>query len=116
MSTLNDLVRSRTDLSEVDLDGLHVLLGEWQILADLSFADLLLWLPTRGGSGFVVAAQLRPTTGPTVLPEDLVGHEAEREDLPLVTVAVGEGDFVAAAQCPRWAPPSTRSPCAGPAA
>jgi two-component sensor histidine kinase len=96
VSTLNDLVRSRTDISEVDLDGLHVLLGEWQILADLSFADLLLWLPTRGGSGFVVAAQLRPTTGPTVLPEDLVGHEAGREELATVAAATSGGGFLAA--------------------
>jgi len=96
VSTLNELVRSRTDLSEVDLDGLHVLLGEWQILADLSFADLLLWLPTRGGSGYVVAAQLRPTTGPTVLPDDQVGREADRHDLLLVNAAVSEGDFVSA--------------------
>lgn len=96
VSTLNDFVRSRTDLSEADLDGLHVLLGEWQILADLSFADLLLWLPTRGGSGFVAAAQLRPTTGPTVLPDDQVGREADRHELVMVAAAVTEGDFVAA--------------------
>ena len=66
--TLNDVVRSRTDLTETDLEGLHALLGEWQILADLSFADLVLWVPGRGGSGFIAVAQVRPTTGPTSPP------------------------------------------------
>jgi len=39
---LADLVRRHTDLGERELDWLHLLVGEWQLLADLSFADLLL--------------------------------------------------------------------------
>ncbi len=74
MSTLADLVRSRTGLDEQDVDWLHRLVGEWQLLADLSFADLVLRVRTDQGSWLTVA-HMRPTTGPTTWPEDLVGTE-----------------------------------------
>ncbi|HEY8479689.1 MAG TPA: histidine kinase N-terminal domain-containing protein, partial [Spirillospora sp.] len=45
MPTLSDLVRDHTDLTEADLEWLHALVSDWQLLADLSFADLLLWVP-----------------------------------------------------------------------
>ncbi len=92
MPALNDLVRTRTDLTDIDLDGLHVLLSEWQILADLSFADLILWVATRGG--FLAVAQVRPTTGPTVVPEDVVGEEVSRDDFQVLTQAVEQGQIV----------------------
>ena len=52
MASLRDLAQSRTDLSGEDADWLHLLLADWQLLADLSFADLLLWLPLRHRGGF----------------------------------------------------------------
>ncbi|MGA9748656.1 MAG: histidine kinase N-terminal domain-containing protein, partial [Nocardioides sp.] len=73
MPSLNELVRAHTDLSEEDVAWLHLLLADWQIIADLSFADLVLWLPDRTGSGFWAGAQMRPTTGPTAYVDDLVG-------------------------------------------
>ena len=74
MSTLGDLLQERTPLRGGDIDWLHLLVAEWQLLADLSFADLLLWVPTTpAADDFVVAAQMRPTTGPTVHEHDLVG-------------------------------------------
>ena len=51
MSTLAELVRARTGLAEADVDWLHRLLGEWQLVADLSFADLVLRVRTPEGSG-----------------------------------------------------------------
>ena len=48
-------------------------MADWQIIADLSFADLVLWLPDREGEGFWAAAQMRPTTGPTAYVDDIVG-------------------------------------------
>ena len=74
MSTLADLVRARTGLEEVDVDWLHRLVGEWQLVADLSFADLLLRVRT-GEGGWLTVAHMRPTTGPTTWPDDLVGTE-----------------------------------------
>jgi two-component sensor histidine kinase len=79
--TLGDLVRERTALDAAALDHLHRLVADWQLLADLSFADLVLWVPLRDGGGFVAVAQMRPTTGPTVHLDDKVG--AVVDALPL---------------------------------
>jgi len=76
--SLHDIAQSRAELAEGDLEWLHLLLADWQLLADLSFADLVLWLPVRAGQGFVAAAQMRPTTGPTALHQDMVGTEVAR--------------------------------------
>ena len=73
MPSLNDLARAHTDLDDEDLAWLHLLLADWQIIADLSFADLVLWLPDREGMGFWAGAQMRPTTGPTAFVDDVVG-------------------------------------------
>ena len=67
MATLTDLARRLTPLTDADVDWLHALVSDWQLLADLSFADLVLWAPLRDGSGWVALAQMRPTTGPTAL-------------------------------------------------
>jgi two-component system, sensor histidine kinase PdtaS len=94
-----DLVQQRTALDAADLDWLHGLVGEWQLLADLSFADLLLWVPTAAqadpvAAEFLAVAQLRPTTGPTSYPEDRVGEVSRpSDDLPLA-VAWREGRIV----------------------
>ena len=65
--------RAHTDLDEADVAWLQLLQADWQIIADLSFADLVLWLRDRDGTGFWAAAQMRPTTGPTAYVDDVVG-------------------------------------------
>ena len=72
MSTLADLLRARTSLDDEDVDWLHRLAAEWQLVSDLSFADLVLWVPL-GDAGWLAVAHMRPTTGPTVHPGDVVG-------------------------------------------
>ncbi len=74
MSTLAELVRSRTGLDEADVAWLHRLVGEWQLIADLSFADLVLRVRTTEGTWLAVAL-VRPVTGPTTYPLDVVGAE-----------------------------------------
>ena len=76
MPTLNDLARRHTALTSADIDWLHALVSDWQLLADLSFADLVLWAPLQDSSGWVVLAQMRPTTGPTTFHDDAVGSFA----------------------------------------
>jgi len=71
--SLIELVRSHTDLDEDDVAWLQLLMADWQIIADLSFADLVLWLPDQRGNGFWAGAQMRPTTGPTAYVDDIVG-------------------------------------------
>jgi two-component sensor histidine kinase len=88
--TLKDLAERHTGLRAEDLAWLHLLLADWQLLADLSFADLVLWLPTREGDAFVAVAQMRPTTGPTVYHADLVGEIVPRGRRPQLDMALEE--------------------------
>ena len=87
---LNDLAQARTDLSGEDVDWLHLLLADWQLMSDLSFADLVLWLPVSGGGAFVAAAHVRPSTGPTAHHDDMVGTEAPRGRRPQLDTAYDE--------------------------
>lgn len=63
---------SSTPLSEQDIDWLHLLLADWQVLADLAAADLVLWLPADDGR-FIAAAHCRPATSTTVHVDDIIG-------------------------------------------
>lgn len=84
-----ELARLNTGLDDDELDHLHRLVASWQVLADLSFSDLLLLVPVVGESGrrFLTLAQVRPTTGQTVYPDDMVGRVVEEADRPLVARA-----------------------------
>jgi two-component system, sensor histidine kinase PdtaS len=88
--TLTDLTRSHTSLDGADLEWLHSLVSDWLLLADLSFADLILWAPARDDGGWLAVAQMRPTTGPTSLPDDVVGTFAGAEDRRLLDLVSAE--------------------------
>jgi len=88
---LVDLVRRHTTLADDDLDWLRLLVGEWQLLADLSFADLLLWVRTADSPGFVLVAQIRPVTAQTAYVVDLVGQVIADGKRVLVDRAWREG-------------------------
>ncbi len=45
VSTLSDLLAEHTRLSGAAADHLQLVVAEWQLLSDLSFADFLLWVP-----------------------------------------------------------------------
>jgi len=87
--TLTDLARSHTALTDADIEWLHSLVADWQLLADLSFADLILWAPLQDG-GWMALAQMRPTTGPTSLHDDVVGSLAGPAERPLLDIARNE--------------------------
>ncbi|MCW2873804.1 MAG: two-component system sensor kinase [Streptomyces oryziradicis] len=99
--SMNDLVRQHTALDESDLEWLHLLVSEWQLLSDLSFADLVLWVPTRDGMRYVSVAQMRPNTGPTSYQDDMVGHLVPRGRRPLLDAAIDEGRIVREGD-PEW--------------
>jgi two-component system, sensor histidine kinase PdtaS len=90
MSTLGDLLAEHTVLPGNAVDHLHAVVGEWQLLADLSFADYLMWV-RRDDGVLVCVAQVRPNTAPTVLLADAVGTLAGADELPLVTAAFNSG-------------------------
>ena len=90
MSTLGDLLAEHTVLPGAAVDHLHAVVGEWQLLADLSFADYLMWV-RRDDDKLVCVAQVRPNTAPTVLLADAVGTLNDGGDMPVVTVAFKSG-------------------------
>ncbi len=93
MSTLSSLLARYTDLPGAAVDHLQRVVGEWQLLADLSFADVLLWVDAAP-SGIVCVAQCRPTTASTVIPEDAVGTLVSDNEHPYVRKAFETGEIV----------------------
>lgn len=100
VSILSDLLAEQTTLDPEDVDHLQRLVGEWQLLADLSFADLLLWAPASDGDVLCVA-QVRPTTGPTSYQDDRVGRRQPIEASFELSVALKEGRICREAD-PDW--------------
>lgn len=91
MLSLAEIAARHTELGEPDLAHLRALRADWQLLADLSFSDLVLWLPTWSGSGWVAGGQIRPTTGPTVFADDVIGAFQPRGRRPLLDTALRQG-------------------------
>ena len=90
MSTLGELLAEHTVLPGSAVDHLHAVVGEWQLVADLSFADYLMWV-RRDDGDLVCVAQCRPNTAPTVLIKDAVATVVAGGELPFVTSAFTSG-------------------------
>jgi len=45
VSTLSELLAEHTELPGGTVEHLQRVVAEWQLLADMSFADFLLWIP-----------------------------------------------------------------------
>jgi len=89
MATLSELITNNSSLNLDEQEHLTDLVAEWRLLADLSFADLVLWLPIRKDDkswpqGYVCIAQIRPTTAATVFSNDLIGSKIEWGERPLI--------------------------------
>ncbi|MGV0791602.1 sensor histidine kinase [Mycolicibacterium sp. XJ1819] len=93
MSTLGDLLAEHTELPGSAVDHLHAVVSEWQLLADLSFADYLMWV-RRDDTALVCVAQVRPNTASTVLLSDAVGTIIDADAMPVVTDAFNSGQIV----------------------
>jgi two-component system, sensor histidine kinase PdtaS len=98
MSALTDTLAARTSLTDDQVDHIARLVGEWQLLSDLAFADLLLWVPValaanEAGSepAFLCVAQCRPTTGPTAYQHDQVGVLLRGQRAAPLRIAYSEG-------------------------
>ena len=96
MATLADRIRRVSDLSRPEAEHLRLLCSSWQVLADLSFSDLLLYVGTRKVSSsreetFQVCAQLRPFTSQTLYSNDMVGSRVTQPEQPIVERAFREG-------------------------
>ncbi|MCA1692771.1 MAG: sensor histidine kinase [Actinobacteria bacterium] len=97
MATLLELARL-TNLDGPSADHLQRLVATWGFLADLCFADLLLFVPTaesgETGEEFMVVGQIRPTTSQTLYREDQVGHVVTPDERPDVARAWHLGQII----------------------
>lgn len=75
--TMSNLLERHGTDDPVDAEWLHLLVGDWQVISDLAFADLVLWLPT-GDDDYVAIAHCRPSTAATVHHEDIIGGRSPK--------------------------------------
>ena len=96
MASLAELLRAHSSLDAASQGHLQRLVASWGPLADLCFADLLLFLPVEedGESKFMVVGQVRPTTNQTVYRQDFVGEVVDEVDRPLVARSIQSGEVV----------------------
>ncbi|MBW3573726.1 MAG: sensor histidine kinase [Actinobacteria bacterium] len=99
MTGLAGVTRSLAGIDGPALAHLHRLVASWGPLADLCFADLLLFVPLddeapEGGDRFVVVGHVRPTTNQTVYRDDVVGAVYDATERPLVAECLGSGTIV----------------------
>src|SRR5438128_3520830 len=96
MASLAELLRSTTTLDSHRQIHLQRLVASWGPLADLCFADLLLFVPIAADEHrtFVVVGQVRPTTNQTVYRQDFVGEVVDEVDRPLVARCARSGEIV----------------------
>lgn len=86
-------------LTDAQASRLAELISEWQLLADLSFADLVLWVPRRRDvqswpEGHTAVAHIRPMTAATVLTQDVVGEVIAWGSRPHIDHALSTGEIV----------------------
>ena len=108
MASLAEFARVHTGLDAAEIDHLQRLIASWGLLADLCFADLLLFAaadgdaavgePTTDGSAvparLVVLGQMRPLTNQTLYRSDLVGTVVSADDRPLVGRSLALGEII----------------------
>jgi two-component sensor histidine kinase len=99
MFPFENLLGSRTTITLDQADRLRELVANWQLLADLSFADLILWVPIRKDikmwpSGHIAIAHIRPTTAATVFTNDVIGDEIAWGIRTNIDEALSHGEIV----------------------
>jgi two-component sensor histidine kinase len=99
MASIEDYVQGRSSLSPEQVHRLRELVADWQLLSDLSFADLILWVPLRKDfkswpTGYVAVAHIRPTTAATLFPHDVIGEEISHGSRPHIDQALSGAEIV----------------------
>lgn len=100
MATLSAHVRRHARLSEADIAWLEWLATDWQLLADLDCADVVLWTPLPDGR-YVAALQSRPSSAPTLFYRDLIGQHLREQWITEVERALRERRTVQSSE-PDW--------------
>jgi two-component sensor histidine kinase len=99
MASIEEYVQGRSSLSAEQVHRLRELVADWQLLSDLSFADLILWVPLRKDfkswpTGYVAVAHIRPTTAATLFPHDVIGEEISHGARPHIDQALSGAEIV----------------------
>ena len=99
MASIEDYVQGRSSLTAEQVHRLRELVADWQLLSDLSFADLILWVPLRKDmkswpTGYVAVAHIRPTTAATLFPHDVIGEEISHGSRPHIDQALSGAEIV----------------------
>ncbi|MGI6879377.1 sensor histidine kinase [Microbacterium sp. gxy059] len=74
MSTLSDLLTAQGQVGETDIEWLHRVHADGQLLADLASADIVIWGMTADDS-FQAVAHVRPSGAATLFYRDIVGEK-----------------------------------------
>src|SRR5690625_5329865 len=82
---------------------LELIISEWQIAADLSFCDMVLWYPS--GDSYLAHAQARPVTAQTSLPQDMTGAGPPANLQPVLEHVFTGGQPVVASDEYPYGPP-----------
>ncbi|UWF78227.1 MULTISPECIES: sensor histidine kinase [Microbacterium] len=101
MSTLSDLVHAQGRLTEADVEWLHRLAGDGQLLADLASADIVMWVETADEGSFVAVAHSRPSGAATLFYRDIVGEKVRPQWRTQVRSAFESGEIVDSSS-PDW--------------
>lgn len=103
MAVFADVIRDGADFSPGDAEWLHLLVGDWQLIADLAFADLVLWFPDAE-QGYVALAHVRPSTSHTMFHSDVVGEGISADLKPLVAAAWTSQNMERSSETSIWNP------------
>jgi two-component sensor histidine kinase len=93
VSTLSQLISDHGVPNKANIEWLTRLQSEWQLVADLLFADLVLWVPTKDGS-FIAVGHARPSSAATVFYRDISGQPIRKEWLAPVKQAFESAEIV----------------------
>jgi two-component sensor histidine kinase len=93
MTSIADLAREHSTLDRDDIDHLNRLTAEWAFLADLCFADLLLYVRSEDGRWLIID-QVRPATNQTMYVTDYVGTFVDGDEADIVERAATSGQRV----------------------
>ena len=99
MLQLEKLLGARTTITLDQAERLRALVANWQLLSDLSFADLILWVPIRKDitmwpTGHIAVGHIRPTTTSTVYINDVIGDEVLWGTKPIIDEALSGDEIV----------------------
>ena len=99
MPEFESLIHGRSSVTIDQAHRLREVIADWQLLSDLSFADLILWVPIRKDvklwpTGHVAVAHIRPTTAATVFVDDVIGEEIMWGSRSRIDDALSSGEII----------------------